>query len=96
VRRAPIGVLPRRALVAQLARQHGTALKIADAGTADLRGLADALDGLFGELLPEAVSPDALRRALETLDGDEFCTLRNQWVVSVYDAYLRELEAMGR
>lgn len=94
VRRRPIGLLTGRLLVARLAaregRRHG--LETVDGGPAR----AHLLDAAFSELLPEGVSPDELRRVLETLGGDDFARRRNRWVADTYEAFRDELEARDR
>jgi hypothetical protein len=97
-RRRPIGLLRRRGLVARLAADLEGGLRPGGAPrvVGERRGIAAALDGLFGELLPEGVSPETLRGALADLPGDDFARRRNEWVVSAYEAYLRELEARDR
>ncbi len=96
VQQRPIGLLARRALIARSARQRGAELGVGDPADGETRGIANALDGLFGELLPEGVTHEVLKETLDSLPGDDFCRRRNDWVVSVYAAYLLELQEQGR
>lgn len=87
--------LRRRMLIGRLAAHHGERLGIeAPVGPWRL-GIASDLDRVFGELLPEAVTPDRLAAALEPLAGDDFARKRNEWVVAVYRDYLGELDDQG-
>jgi len=92
----PVGLLTARLLVARLARSHGRRLAL-DPATAE-RGPARAgvLDAVFSELLPEGVTPERLREALDALPADEFGGRRNAWVADTYEAFLRELAAEDR
>ncbi len=88
----PIGILTGRMLVARLAGQ--TALRVGVRTAGRERGPAGThmLDRVFSELLPEGVTPDGLRRALEPLARDEFTRRRNDWVADTYEAFLSELD----
>lgn len=91
--RKATGLLTRRRMVARLAALHASRLGIgvsSDSGI--IRG--HMIDGFLGELLPEGVSPTRLERGLADLNGDEFANRRNEWVVSVYRDYLKELEVL--
>jgi len=92
VSEGPIGLLRRRALIARLAAEHGTKIGI-DEGSPDGHGIVGALDALFGELLPEGVTPERLEKSLEDIGEDEFARERNAWVVAVYSAYRETLAA---
>lgn len=93
---ARIGLLTRRRLVARLAGRHGVrhGLTLAGGGHGAIRG--HMLDALFGELLPEGVTPDELTRALDALPGDDFTRARNGWIVDVYGDYLQAVGEGGR
>ena len=88
----PVGILTGRMLVARLAGQ--TALRVGVRTAGRERGPAGThmLDRVFSELLPEGVSPDGLRQALEPLARDEFTRRRNDWVADTYEEFLRELD----
>ncbi|MFQ5745860.1 MAG: PD-(D/E)XK nuclease family protein [Gemmatimonadota bacterium] len=94
----PIGILTGRLLVARLAEEHARRLGLGTGPDATERAPARAhmLDGLFGELLPEGVTPEALRSALEALVTDDFTARRNAWVADTYEAFLSELAARER
>lgn len=95
VKPATVGLLTRRRLVSRIAARHarryGIGTAAADSGI--VRG--HMLDGLFGELLPEGVSPERLERALGELAGDEFSRDRNGWIVDTYRGYLEQLDFRG-
>jgi RecB family exonuclease len=92
----PVGLLARRHLLASLAadesRRHG--LPVAAADAAVVRG--HMLDGFFGELLPEGVTPGALESSLGAVAGDDFARRRNAWIANVYAAYLDTLAQADR
>ncbi len=90
----PVGILTGRMLVARLASRHAGPLAF-DAVSRSSPGGTHMLDSVFSELLPEGVSPEALREALGTIEGDEFTERRNAWVSETYAAFLRELEKRG-
>jgi hypothetical protein len=89
-----VGLLRRRALVGQLAREQGNACGIGGA-LPERAGVIQALDALFGELLPEGLTPDRLEERLDGLGADEFARCRNAWVVAVYRGYLEALAREG-
>ena len=95
IRLKPVGVLTRRRLVSRLAIKHGREILGREPGNADGVVRGHMLDSLLGDLLPEGVSPDRLRELLSGLDGDEFATKRNEWIVKVYAGYLEELARRG-
>ena len=95
IRLKPVGVLTRRRLVSRLAIKHGREILGREPGNADGVVRGHMLDSLLGDLLPEGVSPDRLRELLSGLDGDEFATKRNEWIVKVYAGYLEELARLG-
>lgn len=91
----PTGLLTRRRMVARIAVAHAGRLGIgvsSDPGI--IRG--HMMDGVLGELLPEGVSPARLERGLEAVAGDDFARRRNDWLVSVYRDYLKELGDLGQ
>lgn len=92
----PLGVLRRRALLAHLAAEQGGGLGITGDAAVDRRGVADALDSFFGDLLAEGVMPDALGHAIGTLTPDAFAERRNAWVAAVYREYLHTLASLDR
>jgi len=89
----PVGPLMRRRLIATVAARHAAPLRIA-VGREDRAGVVRGhmLDSLFGELLPEGVTPERLAEALARVESDEFAGRRNRWVVESYAGYLAELE----
>jgi len=94
IRARPIGLLTGRLLLARLARRHGDASGLPTTGD---RGPARShmLDGLFGELLAEGVTPNELEAALSELPADAFTRGRNQWLGDTYRAFRDALEAEG-
>lgn len=92
----PAGLLRRRLLIGELAAAHGLEPGMAAATGFDRGGIAHAADTLFGELLPEGVTPEQLADALAALDGDEFAVRRNEWLVATYRAYLDRLRGEDR
>lgn len=89
------GLLTRRRMVARLAASHASRLRLGVSGDSGIiRG--HMIDGFLGELLPEGVSPGRLERGLSAIAGDDFATRRNEWIVSVYRDYLKELENLGQ
>lgn len=91
----PIDLLTRRQLISGISTAHARRAGIGAAeGTGIVRG--HMLDAVFSELLPEAVTADALRSLLAYVAEDEFAQRRNQWLVGVYDEYLRILERRGQ
>jgi RecB family exonuclease len=88
----PVGILTGRMLVARLAGQ--TALRVGVRTAGRERGPAGThmLDRVFSELLPEGITPEALRQALEPLAQDDFTRRRNEWVADSYEAFLSELD----
>lgn len=96
IRERPVGHLTGRLLVARIAarqfRRAGLGSGRPDRGPAG----SHAIDSLFSELLPEGVRPDELRRALDSLGGDEFALGRNRWVCESYEEFLEELERLAR
>ena len=88
----PVGILTGRMLVARLAGQ--TALRTGVRTASRDRGPAGThmLDRVFSELLPEGVTPESLREALEPVARDEFTRRRNDWVADTYQSFLSELE----
>ena len=95
IRLKPVGVLTRRRLVSRLAANRGREILDREPGNANGVVRGHMLDSLLGDLLPEGVSPDRLRELLTGLDGDEFATKRNEWIVKVYAGYVEELERLG-
>jgi RecB family exonuclease len=107
----PISTMTRRFLVARLGANEARRVGFGPADTVSaadeagdrhrlLRsplalGRTPMLDGLFSELLPEGVTPAALREALGSLSGDAFTHARNEWIAGTYEAYLRELSRRG-
>lgn len=96
IRQPRIGLLERRMRIGRLAAERGRELDVRAADRSDPRGIAVALDGLFGELLPDGVTPERLREALSGLAVDGFGGRRNDWITAVYADYLARLEAEGR
>jgi RecB family exonuclease len=96
IRERPIGILTGRLLVARLARRTGQPLNLGS--TSGERGPARShmLDSVFSELLPEGVTPERLRAALDELEGDDFSRRRNEWVASTYESFLGELASRNR
>ncbi len=90
----PIGSLRRRAVIGRLARELGSACGIGGA-LPERAGVVQALDGLFGELLPEGVTAERLEELLQGIGADEFARCRNDWVSGVYRAYLESLAEAG-
>jgi RecB family exonuclease len=96
IRRRPIGLLRRQAVLDDLAHALGAA-DLAGGPTAfDRTGVGRAHDRLIGDLLAEQVTPEELALALGRLDGDAFAGRRNAWVVAVYRDYLARLAADDR
>lgn len=107
IRGQPVGTLTRRFLVARLGAEAARAVgfRAAPAGREGERSETDGsanrvsrtpmLDALFGELLPEGVSPGTLRRALQLVGDDEFAVARNDWIAASYESYLHELTRRG-
>ena len=95
IREKSVGLLTRRRLVSRHAARLGRTILGREPGRGDgvIRG--HMLDALLGDLLPEGVSPDELRRALDRLGGDDFARRRNEWAVAVYRAYLDALRERG-
>ncbi|MGD8494610.1 MAG: PD-(D/E)XK nuclease family protein [Gemmatimonadales bacterium] len=93
IRARPIGLLTGRLLVARLARRQGEASGLPS--PAGERGPARShmLDGLFGELLAEGVTPGELEAALSGLAADGFTQERNRWLTGTYRAYRESLAA---
>jgi ATP-dependent helicase/DNAse subunit B len=89
-----IGLLRRRVLIGQLAREQSSECGIGGA-LAERSGIVSGLDSLFGELLPEGVTPEQLNSALEGLDGDDFSRCRNAWIAGVFRTYLETLAGDG-
>lgn len=96
IRDRPVGHLTGRLLVARIAsrqfRRAGLGRERPDRGPAR----SHVLDALFSELLPEGVSPERLREALEALPGDGFAERRNRWVADTYEEFLGELARRER
>lgn len=92
IRQGRIGLLRRRALIGRLARERSGECGVGGA-LAERTGILHALDSLFGELLPEGVTPEQLGSALEGVDADDFARCRNAWVAAVYRDYLDALAA---
>ena len=92
----PVGHLTGRLLVARIAAKHyrraGLGRERPDRGPAR----SHVLDALFSELLPEGVSPERLRLALDALPGDAFTTRRNRWLADSYEEFLAELTRRDR
>lgn len=90
----PAGLLTRRRMVARIASTHAGRLRV---GSSANRGIirGHMMDGLLGELLPEGTPPERLEAGLQAVAADEFATRRNEWIVSVYRDYLRELTDLG-
>jgi hypothetical protein len=88
----PVGILTGRMLVARLAGRHAVSHGLTTAGEGGSPAGSHMLDRVFSELLPEGVSHEALRAALETVGGDEFAARRNEWVADTYSDFLGELE----
>lgn len=93
VRGRPIGPLARRLLLARISSE--TAARHGFSPAERSKSAAAMLDALFGELLPEAVGPAALARALTEVASDEFSESRNGWMVASLSAYLEALDAGG-
>lgn len=89
-----IGLLRRRAIIARLARERGGECGFGGA-LPERAGVVQALDTLFGELLPEGVTAERLEESLEGVGADEFARRRNDWVVAVYRGYLDALDGAG-
>jgi hypothetical protein len=88
----PVGILTGRMLVARLAGQTALRAGVRTAGRDRGPAGTHMLDRVFSELLPEGVTPESLRLALEPLVRDEFTRRRNDWVAETYEAFLSELE----
>lgn len=88
----PVGVLTGRMLVARLAGQMALRTGVRTAGRDRGPAGTHMLDRVFSELLPEGVTPDELRTALEPLAIDDFTRRRNAWVADTFEAFLSELE----
>ena len=95
VRLKPIGPIRRRALIRQLAVEHGRRIFDRDPGKAADMVSGHMLDGLFNDLLPEGVRPERLQSLLATFTADRFARQRNEWIVQVYEGYLDKLEELG-
>ena len=95
VRLKPIGPIRRRALVRQLAVEHGRRIFDRDPGKAADMVRGHMLDNLFNDLLPEGVHPERLQSLLATFAADRFAHQRNEWIVQVYAGYLDNLEELG-
>ena len=95
VRLKPIGPIRRRALIRQLAVEHGRRIFDRDPGKAADMASGHMLDGLFNDLLPEGVHPERLQSLLATFTADRFALQRNEWIVQVYAGYLDKLEELG-
>jgi RecB family exonuclease len=87
----PIGLLTRRELIGRLALEQGTRAGIGSTSLEVSLARGHMLDGFFGELLPEGITPDGLQNQLARVEQDEFAARRNAWVVATYRAYLDEL-----
>jgi RecB family exonuclease len=87
IRARPVGLLTGRLLVARIARRHGDASGLPT--PAGDRGPARShmLDGLFGELLAEGVTPGELEAALSELPADDFARGRNRWLAETYRSF---------
>lgn len=94
IRQKRIGLFRRRALIGRLASEHGAEFGI-DSKVSERTGIVQALDALFGELLPEGVPPERLDEALDLGDSDEFARGRDAWLVAVYRGYLEVLDSQG-
>ena len=90
----PIGSLRRRAVIGRLAKDLGGECGIGGE-LPERAGVVQALDALFGELLPEGVTPDRLEELLQGIGADEFARCRNDWVTAVYRGYLDALDQTG-
>ncbi|MBR9990560.1 MAG: PD-(D/E)XK nuclease family protein [Gemmatimonadetes bacterium] len=91
---APIDLLTRRQLISAISTSHARRAGIGAAqGTGIVRG--HMLDAVFGELLPEGVTPDGLRHVLGVTDDDSFAQRRNDWIAGVYEEYLRVVHERG-
>lgn len=95
IEESPVGLLTRRRLLNRIAGSLGREILGREPGGRAGFVRAHMLDGVLSDLLPEGVTPDRLAAALEELGGDAFGRRRDRWIVEVYRAYLRELEAMG-
>lgn len=91
----PVALLRRRNLIGSLAASQAQGLESPWRTTGDGRGLGQAVDRLFGELLPEGITPDELAVALVDATEEEFAATRNDWVVAVYRDYLDLLRERG-
>jgi RecB family exonuclease len=87
----PVGILTGRMLVARLAGQTALRTGVRTAGRDQGPAGTHMLDRVFSELLPEGVTPERLREALEPLGVDDFSRRRNAWVAQTYEAFLSEL-----
>lgn len=92
-----IGLLTRRRLIARVAGRVAGRVGLRDPSRSDGVVRGHMLDALFGELLPEGVTPDHLQKALDELGRrDSFAHKRDAWVVGAYREYLSELQRLGR
>jgi len=113
IRETPVGILTRRRILSRHAARLGREILGGTAGPRGSGGVAGRddvpmpgggvirshiLDALLADLLPEGVTPEALRGALASASdgGDEFTRARDHWMVEVYAAYLDELRRLGR
>ncbi|NIR44359.1 MAG: hypothetical protein GWN99_00355 [Gemmatimonadetes bacterium] len=91
----PIGLMRRRSLIGGLGAARAAEYGLDGADDPDRGGIVQALDSLFGELLPEDVAPDELRATAEEVVSDDWSGRRNGWVVATYRDYLRQLDELG-
>ena len=99
-----VGLLTRRRLISRVAARVASDVGMTDPTHTDGVVRGHMLDALFGELLPEGISPERLRQALDGLGvpaglqagGDDFSRHRNAWIVGSYAGYLNELNRLER
>lgn len=96
IRQRRVGLLTRRRLISRIAGNVAREVGMQDPSRSDGVVRGHMLDALFGELMPEGVSPEQLAEALDEIPGDRFSRRRNDWIVQTYAGYLRQLRHLDR
>jgi RecB family exonuclease len=95
ITRRPVSVLERHIALDRIARKEADAIGLSEDGL-DRPGMGRAADRFLGDLLPELASPADLGRLLHVPGADPFGKKRNEWIIRTGQAWLHELDRMGK